>query len=165
MKYCIDTSALIGAWHEVFPRDLFEPLWEVLEDMCNRHGIISVENVMDELREREGDKLVEWAEQFDSLSYPLDDELQPIVTRVMDTCSSDPRTGLVNPKKLKSDGDPFVIALALKHGITVVSQEQQQIGPNDRIKIPQACTRMGVRHMSLFEMARAERWKFDLVAD
>ncbi len=161
MKYCIDTSALIDAWYEYFPPDLFEPVWNTLSEMCEREDIVSVEMVMDELRAQDDD-LQKWAGQFESLSYPLDAELQQTVRHVMDSCSTDPRTGLVIPTSPKSGADPFVIALALNKGIPVVSQENARTDQNQRLKLPDACRLMGVRHMNLLEMARAEGWKFDL---
>lgn len=165
MKYAIDTSALIGAWHEMFPRDLFETLWTRLEAMCADHELSSPDVVVDELSVQEGDALYQWVNSYDCFKYPLDENLQATLTTVMSTCCKDPATSLVNINKKKSDADPIVIAHALVHGLSVISQENPRNQPNERLKLPDACVLMNVEHLSLFEFLRREGFRFDLVGN
>lgn len=54
--------------------------------------------------------------------------------------------------------DPFVIALAQEHGLTVVTSENQ--GSDDHPKIPRVCSWLTVPCVNGVELFRAEGWTF-----
>jgi hypothetical protein len=61
MSYCIDTSALIDAAIRWYPPDVFPSLWTRVEALIETGRLISSEEVLLELEQKEGDILHEWA--------------------------------------------------------------------------------------------------------
>lgn len=64
--------------------------------------------------------------------------------------------------KFLSVADYYLVAQALTHGFTVVTHEKPEPTSRKRIKIPDACSAMGVAWMDPFEMLRREQAKFVL---
>lgn len=148
MKYSIDTSALINLWR--LPKDIFKSLWSDFEGFCDNHTVVSSDQVVEELGFREGDELCEWCKNKGNFLYELDDELQQALTNVNERCD------LVDHEKHKSEGDPFVVALAYSKNLCVVSDEKPRKATTARMKIPDACDEMGLEHLSLYDFMRAE---------
>ena len=72
MSYCIDTSALLGAWVRWYPPEMFPTLWDKVDALIENHRLISSEEVLQELERKEGDTLHAWAKQRHSIFLPLD---------------------------------------------------------------------------------------------
>ena len=62
---------------------------------------------------------------------------------------------LVDTRKNRSQADPFVIALAQLHGFAVVTGERPT-GRPDRPHIPDVCTALNIRCISLLELFREQ---------
>ncbi|MBW1796696.1 MAG: DUF4411 family protein [Deltaproteobacteria bacterium] len=152
MKYSIDTSALINLSR--YPKDIFKGLWIDFDKLCASHVVVSSDAVVDELAVREGDELLEWCKQRDNFLYPLDIPMQEALTEVNSRCN------LVDHENHRSEGDPFVVAIAYLNDLSVISDEKPRKHPAARMKIPDACQEMGLRHLSLFDFIRSEGWTY-----
>ena len=74
---------------------------------------------------------------------------------------------LIDEKRPESQGDPFVVALALQRSekpkllsgeeYVVVTQERSRRG---RVRIPDACEHFRLKCVDLFGMFRMEGWRF-----
>lgn len=156
-KYTIDSCSLIRL-KEVYPLDIFSPVWEVISKLAATGQLISCEEIYDELEAMEGeeDEVLLWAKEHRSIFHPLDG---PTQEKVKEMLASYPN--LLDLKKSKSSGDPFLIATAMKHGCIVVSDENPSGGPG-KVKIPDVCRLYGVGCIRLLDMLRAEGVKLSL---
>lgn len=149
--FSIDTSALIHAWVRAYPPDVVPTFWERFEDCIAGDIVIASREVMGEL-EAKVDDLHAWAKQRSAMFREIDDNVQSCVVRLMDRYPK-----LVDERTNKSAGDPWVVALASVHGLTVVTQE---VGGSDtRPKIPSVCEAEGIRCVNLLEFMRDLKWR------
>lgn len=153
--YCIDTSALLHAWRRAYPPRRFAGLWSALDALIDDGRLVATIEVYHEL-EKKDDEVFAWAkERKETLFREIDDDVQSHVIRLM---RDYPR--LVDTKKGKSGGDPFVIAQALsgKPILTVISQEKG--GSFNSPNIPVVCNAEGVRVIELLDVIEEEDWTF-----
>lgn len=153
MRYSLDTSALLEAWRRSYPRDVFPSLWEKLEGLISTGDLRATEEVFFEL-ERQDDEVLDWAKENPSLFIEIDDAIQRDVQSILEKF---PR--LVDTRKSRSGADPFVIALALGRRSTVVTNERASGSP-DRPHIPDVCTALGIRCITILELIREQGWVF-----
>ncbi len=83
------------------------------------------------------------------MALPIDDEIQANVTKVVTT---NPK--LIDFKEVKSSGDAFLIATAMKYGLTVITEENKQSNK----KIPYVCKNLGVPCINLLELCEKQGW-------
>jgi hypothetical protein len=151
--YCLDTSALVGAWVRSYPPDVFPALWQNLDELIGLGHAVAPEEVMNELEAKE-DALFAWVKQRrDHLFVGLDEAQMVATTEILDAF---PR--LVGELADRNRADPFVIALARVRGLVVVSEERG--GTVERPRIPLVCDHFGVRTMSPLAWIRELRWIF-----
>jgi len=154
MSHCWDTSAFIHSWRRTSPPDIFVSLWDKLDAEIRASSIVCPDEVYREL-ERRDDPLFRWVkDRKDALFVPLERTLQAHVATI----------GGVFPYYTAGDSDdnaadPWVVALAMERGLTVVTQETRQ-GSLDFPKIPRVCDRFGVRYVNTFDYMRAKGWTF-----
>lgn len=152
--YCIDTSALLHAWHRAYPPKRFPKLWEAIDQLIDDQRMIASLEVYFELQKKD-DEVSEWAKaRKDTLFRDIDEDSQAAVVEIM---TKYPR--LVDTKTGKSGADPFVIALAMCPPVsTVVTQEGG--GSPQSPKIPTVCQLEGIACISVLEMIDNEDWVF-----
>jgi len=98
-EYCLDTSGIIDAWVRSYPQDAFPTFWTNVDCMIGNGSLICPDEVLNEL-EKQADDLHEWAKQRPALFYPIDEELQLAVQRVL---GEFPR--LVDTKRFRHQAD------------------------------------------------------------
>ena len=165
MKYSFDTSALINPWTKLYPKDVFPGIWECLSDAIERGHVVAHPTVIEEVagqeeeeeeeEDGEEDELVAWVNQCEKLEFPDDETVQETASDIRNKY----------PKLVRATArvgaDPFVIALAKQHGITVVSEEI--LTPSERKnegKIPYVCEKYDVKHINFLGFMREMEWKF-----
>jgi uncharacterized protein DUF4411 len=151
VSYSIDTSALMDAWVRYYPPDVFPRLWEQLAASINDGLIVATEEVYRELQQYKGE-LSMWVGERRQMFISIDEQVQAVVQDIMTT-----HPNLVDENTGKSGADPFVIALARVRGLAVVSAERSK---PSKPKIPDVCTAKGVRHITLVELFREQKWRF-----
>jgi len=155
MAYCWDTSAWIHSWVRTSPPDIFVTLWERVDVAIASGEIRCPEEVYVELERQEGDTLLTWVrDRRDPLIAPLTEDVQAHVSTI----------GAQFPAFVAGDSDrnfadPWVIALAMSAGLTVVTQERRPGSP-DSPTIPRVCEYFGVAYVNTFEFMRQEGWTF-----
>ena len=82
---------------------------------------------------------------------PIDDEIQENVKKVV---TSNPQ--LVDFKQMKSSGDAFLIATAIKYGLTVITEENKK----GEKKIPFVCRDLRVPCVDILGLCENEGWSF-----
>lgn len=150
--YSLDSNALILAWIELYRPESFESFWQKLDALMTSGRAKVSEEVYEELK-RKDDGLHAWLGGRPQAIVSHTDAVQAKVKQVL---ASHPL--LVKQRKNRSGADPFVIAVALCEGATVVSQEPW--GSEQTPKIPDVCKAYQVPLLRLGELISTERWRF-----
>ena len=154
MGYSIDTSALIEGYIRDFPPDVFPPVWKKLDELIDDGFLRATEEVLYEL-EKKDDKVYEWACHHGHMFVPIDGRIQEAVKFILRDY-----TRLIDTRKNRSGADPFVIALALVEGLSVVTAENLS-GSLERPKIPDVCRALSIRCLNMLELFREQGWRFN----
>lgn len=156
LLYSIDTSALIAAWEERYPPDIFPAMWEPMAELFDSATAGCVDEVQIELSKKSGkdDDLFKWAKSRNGMFHPLDAGIQIAAKSIL---ANPKHCKLVNTIKGRGRADPFVIAFAKARGLTVVTEEKS--APK-KIKIPDVCRDLSVPCIDLVGLFRKQRWKF-----
>ena len=149
--YCIDTSALIDL-KPYFP-DIFTSLWKNLENLISQKRLIAPREVLEELKKKD-DELLKWAKGHMRMFKHLDNEQMQQMRKILKRFR-----GLVDENKTTPDADPFVIALAISKGWTVITSEKPA-SPGGPPKIPDVCENYNVKCIPLIEFFREQKWEF-----
>jgi hypothetical protein len=136
-----------------YPVAAFGPLWDNLGELAESARLISSEEVLGDLKKKEGDVVYNWAVAHEKMFLPLTEEVQGLVTEIMAKFGR-----LVDARRGKSMSDPFVIATAALNKCTVVTEEGP--GSEQRPKIPYVCHARGMKCIALRDLILAEEWKF-----
>lgn len=151
--YVFDTSAFIAAWVEQYPPDAFPAFWERLETLVDADRLLCPDEVLNELGKIEDDPHAWLKERADKIVRELS---EPVQIKASEVLNQYPRLTAAGGTRGKAD--PFVIALALVEGATVVTKERP--GSVTRPKIPDACGGFNVPCFNVLQVIREEKWTF-----
>jgi hypothetical protein len=148
-KYIFDTCAILSQKDDRdHRRTVYVKLWENIDMYVQDEIIVTCSEVKDEIRD---EKIIKWLSDNHCAIIDIDEIIQKNVIKVV---TSNPR--IIDFKKVKSSGDAFLIASAMKHSLTVVSEESKD---SDK-KIPQVCKNLGVDCINIIELCERENWIF-----
>lgn len=144
--FSFDTSGWIDPWRRHQPRDIFESMWERIDDLIEQKAIVSCEMVHDELS-RKDDDIYKYTKGKNGLFVPLNDSRQMHVQSILTRFPN-----WISPNSTKNQADPFTIALAMDMGLTVVAYEKggSNVGP----KIPYVCNSFNVPYLHFVDFLR-----------
>ncbi len=157
--YLLDANVFIQAKNLHYGFDFCPAFWSWLDRAHDTERVYSVEGVFDELAAG-GDDLATWAQGRRGLFLRPDAGTVPSLTATSGWASSqqyDPAA--VNT--FLQVADYYLVAQAHALGFTVVTHE---IPANSikKIKIPDACIGLGVKHLTPYAMLRSEHARFVL---
>ena len=153
MAYLNDTNIWIDLDWRKLPRDSFPSLWAKIETGVSAGVIFTLDMIYDEIQAtaKKDDRLAKWIKET-RVAHP---------SFVLDT-SADIQTEaieLINKFKLQNNADPFLVAAAKKHGMTVVTAEK--LNPQlAKPKVPNLCQDLGVPCITLLELIKQNNWVF-----
>ena len=150
-RYAIDTCSFTQL-HREYPQDVFPGAWEKLDHLLAEEAVCSVEEVYLELKVKD-DGLAKWAKANRAIFLPPDEAIQRRVSQILTS-----HANLLDVRKDKSGADVFLIAAAMIHRCTVVTEEKPSGGP-ERSKIPDVCKHYGVECIRVLDMLRREGTK------
>lgn len=153
MKYSIDTSAIMDGRSRYLPPDIFPALWDRIERTIRDGHLRATEEVRGEL-ERWDESALVWV---DGCADFFVDHTEAMIERVRAILASHP--ALVSESKRRSLCDQWVIAVAQINGCAVVTGEARTTRPSHP-KIPDVCEVLGITCMNIYDMIRAEGWRF-----
>ena len=79
--YCIDTSAIIDAWLEMYRPASFPSFWERIDELVESSELLSPEEVRQEIKYPED--LKKWAAERDDMFIELDSDFQDELKSVL----------------------------------------------------------------------------------
>jgi hypothetical protein len=138
----------------VYPRENFEPVWLLIEQLISSGQLKSIEDVYLELAAQD-DFLAAWAENRKQCFYPLEEAIQREARNIL---ARFPTLISLKNNKPSSSADPFLIACAIVHGGTVVTQEDQSGGP-PTVKIPDVCNTLDIKCVKLLRVLQNEGFR------
>ncbi len=163
MSYLLDADTFIAAKNLYYGMDFCPGYWEWLVQAHEAGRVFSVEKVGDELLAGR-DELAAWAkERGDDFFLPLDDETIPPLTELVAWVQRQEFRPAAISQFFQS-GDYYLIAYALAHKHTVVTQEVAAPDAVRRVKIPTACIGLRIKCVNCYQMLRAEGARFVLDA-
>ncbi len=158
MIYSFDADIFIASWRTYYRPSSFPGLWDCVARLIDTGRLKCAEPVYDEIQ-RGDDELSRWIKsRQDQVVYPWDVKIQRAILRIQGHPNPWYRQ-LVNPNG-ESGADPWVIALALVSGATVVTFEKKVWSNAKSPKIPNVCEEFGVDCVSFFEVIAREQWEF-----
>lgn len=152
MKWCFDSSALIEPWVRLYPPDIFGPVWEKLDELIAVREIIAPQDVLLEL-EKQKDDLHGWASERPEFFIEPNRE---VMESYADIVNAYP--GFMKVNSTKSGADPFVVATAEVHELSVVTYEthaKKDAAP----KIPNVCDHRNIKFAQIVEVLRDSGFK------
>ena len=110
-NYIIDTSSILSQKDdEPHRRTINKTLWHHIDDLIEQKRIVTCSEIIEEVND---DTLRKWYAELHGVVLPIDDAVQENVKKVV---TSNPQ--LIDFKQIKSSGDAFLIATAMKYGLT-----------------------------------------------
>ena len=123
-----------------------------MDASASNGDIFVIEEVLREL-EKKDDGIHQWIKEREAMVVPIDAEVQGYVVEIMSKYSR-----LVDSKKNRSVGDPWVIALAQARRLTVVTGEKAT-GSLLKPKIPDVCKDLGLPCIEIVDFFRKLGWR------
>lgn len=151
MRYSLDTSALSNGWVKLYPPDIFPGLWERMSDAIQAGEIVASDEVLLELH-RGDQELHRWCLERRELFLSPTESIQLAVREVSSRYPT-----LVDVQRARGQADPWVVAVAMAHHLTVVTEE---LSKPTKPKIPDACRGESVQCINLLTMIREFGWTF-----
>jgi len=151
--FSFDSGAFINGRRDIFMLPTFAALWANIEVMIASGQVRAVDEVKREVT-RHDDETAAWVRAQKGLFVPLTREVQEATSKVL---AEHPK--LISLGSNKSSADPFVVALAIAHGGTVVTQETAS-NKLHKPRIPDVCMEMNVPWMTLPQFVASQGWSF-----
>lgn len=157
-KYLLDSNVFIQAHRMYYPFDVVPSFWNKILELSNNGLIISIDKVKKELCETSNrDQLSDWCEN-DLISSFFADSTSCVDIYAQLAIWAHSSTHFLQSAKdefLATDlADPWLIAYAKKHDLTIVTHEISQPQRRNKIKIPEPCIHFGVKYLTPIEMFR-----------
>jgi len=157
MPYLLDANVFIQAKNEYYGFDIAPAFWAWLIDANAAGTVFSVDKVGEELLAYE-DELSEWAKErkrqgnfFLPPDEPVLDALKDVAAWAQGQSFTDAAVS-----EFLAAADYYLVAHALAHNFTAVTQEVFEPAIIRKIKIPNACQGVGVPWINTYTMLRTE---------
>jgi Domain of unknown function (DUF4411) len=151
VPYSIDSSGILDLFR-YYPPDVFPTIWDQMDAAASKKTILAIDEVYREL-EKKDDTAFQWLKVRKSIVVEIDVDIQQRVTALLAV-----HKRLVDTRKNRSSGDPFVIALAQARGLSVITGEKPT-GVIEKPNIPDVCEALKIPCLNVLSMFRQEGWK------
>lgn len=150
-KYIIDACSVFAQKDtDSLPRKVHKSLWESIDSYMKNHIIVTCSEIEEEVQK--DDAVKTWFSNNQCVILPIDETVQYYVRKIVND----------HPKMIEfsgsgsSSGDAFLIATAMKYGLTVITEENK----TKLNKIPKICDAYNIRAINITELCIEEGWEF-----
>ena len=151
-KYIIDASSILAQKPtDTFPRLVHNSLWEAIEKSIKEKTIVTCSEIEEE--DKKDDIVGKWLGSQQCVVLPIDDEVQQNVRKIV---TEHPKMISFSGGQGSSSGDAFLIATAMKYGLTIITEEHK----DKQNKIPSICKGYGIPTVNITGLCIAEGWRF-----
>jgi hypothetical protein len=162
MAYLLDANVFMQAKNLHYGFDFCPAFWDWLVARHRAGDVFSIEKVGDEI-DAGADELADWAKaRGDGFFLPPDPAMLPSLATVSAWVDGQGYSPAAVNTFLQV-ADYYLVAHALAHGHTVVTHEVPAASAR-KVKIPNVCIGLRVKHTTPFDMLRKERALFVLGA-
>ena len=165
--YLLDSDVLITAKNLYYAFDICPGFWESLLHHHREGHVFSVDRVRSELLAgRSTEDLVKWVRNDVPESFFLTadtDEVAQVYTEIMLWVQRHPTYFDHAKAKFATGADGWLVAYALVHGATVVTNEQPAPESKKDVKLPDVCDKYEVPRANTFDLLRALGARFNWV--
>ena len=105
---------------------------------------------MEEIKDKD---IFGWVKKQKCIVLNIDEGVQYYVRRLV---TENPKMIEFTGNSETSSGDVFLIATAIKYGLTVITEENR----DKPTKIPQICKKYGLKAINITELCEIEEWIF-----
>jgi hypothetical protein len=157
--FIVDTNFFIQAHRVNYPLDIAHSFWNKVKQLAEKDKIISIDKVRDEIFDN-NDILSEWCEMNLPKSFFHDTSLNIDNYRIVITWAVSRNThyltNALNEFLSADEADAFIVAYALSepNNRIIVTQEISEPYRKNKVKIPDACSALGVSYVSMMDMFR-----------
>jgi len=160
MAYLLDTNVFIQGKNQHYRMDFCPAFWDWLREENKKEKVFSIEKVSDELLAGD-DELSAWVKELGERFFLAPDEkILDALQKVADWVKRQNYLPAAINNFLQ-DTDYYLVAHALSHNLVVVTHEIPSDGLK-KIKIPNVCIGVKIKHMNPYEMLSKERARFVL---
>lgn len=150
-RYIIDTSSILSQKPtEPHRRQVYKSLWNKIDDYIKHGVIVTCSEVAEEIKDK---SIKEWLHAQRCCILDIDIEIQLNVRKIV---SENPKMIEFTNGKGTSSGDAFLIATAMKYGLIIISEENQ----DKPTKIPQISKSYGIESVNITGLCDKEHWEF-----
>ena len=150
-KYMIDASSVFSQKeNDSFPRKIHKTLWERIDMMIETQEIVTCSEIEEEVKI--DDEVGHWLHDHRCIILPIDEPIQRNVRKIV---TEHPRL-IEFGVSGSSSGDAFLIATAMKYGLTIITEENKE----KHNKIPYICRSYSIQTKNITELCKEEGWVF-----
>lgn len=150
-KYILDTNIFIKMKNDMFPIAQFPEVWVEMLRRFDCGVLYSIDTVYNELQ-CYADELNTWTQTNRKIFTKFESECFGAMKALTEWAMSSNFKDDAKQKFL-SDADSTVIAYAMTHNMTVVTQEKPSLSLK-KIMMPNACKQMRVECINLFDLLK-----------
>ncbi|MDR1546192.1 MAG: DUF4411 family protein [Deltaproteobacteria bacterium] len=148
-KYIIDTCSILSQKPDrAHRRKVYNSLWKKIDEFVKEKYIVICSEINDEL---EDDDMKQWVKQHNCVVIGIDYDIQRNVIKIVNE-----HPDMIDFKNVKSSGDAFIIATAIKYSLTVITEENKDASK----KIHKICASYNIKSLNITELADEENWSF-----
>jgi len=164
----MDADVFISAKNRYYAFDLCPGFWKSLIHHREAGHLCSIDRVRGELLAgRDTEDLVQWVKNELPADFFLatnDERVTSAYGEVMLWVQRNPQYFDWAKAKFATEADGWLVAHAMVHGVTVVTNEQPRPESRNRVLLPDVCDQFGVAYKDTFFMLRDLGIRFDWAA-
>ena len=161
----MDADVFIAAKNECYAFDICPGFWTSLLHHYKAGNLCSIDRVQGELLAgRETEDLVKWVKSELPAEFFLDTNGKAVTeaySEVMLFVQRNPRYFDRAKAKFATEADGWLVAHAMVHGATVVTNEQPRPESRNRVLLPDVCDQFEIAYRDTFSMLKDLRIRFD----
>ncbi len=154
--YVLDSDVFIAAKNSYYAFAICPGFWDSLIYHYGAGNVCSIDRVRVELLAgRKTEDLVRWVRDQLPPAFLVDTDEEAVINaygQVMLWVQRNPQYSDQAKAKFATEADGWLVAHAMVHGVTVITNEQPRPQSRNRILLPDVCNQFGVPYKDTFAM-------------